>query len=146
MQLVHWITSSVQENYKFTTCCVHQIVFCFCFDIQNNFMYTICTELVVFLYWTCNSTNYQSSHFGLIDVRISASDKDLPVHISFVMALLRFETAWNIFYHFKNWKPHKWASNYFATNSCNENFFPLKLRTNFKVIQPEWQFWRKNPM
>ena len=33
---------------------------CFCFDIQNNLMFTTCAELVVFLYWTRNSTNSMS--------------------------------------------------------------------------------------
>ena len=45
---------------------------------QNNSEYnvTTCTELVVFLYWTLNSTNNLSSYFGVIDARMSASDKE----------------------------------------------------------------------
>ena len=31
------------------------------------------------MYWTCNSINNLLSYFGLVDVRIRASDKDLPV-------------------------------------------------------------------
>ena len=46
---------------------------------KNQFMYTTCTELVVFMYWTGKSMNNLLSYCGLVDVRISASDKDLPV-------------------------------------------------------------------
>ena len=57
LQLIQNITTDFSLNYKFSTCWLHQIgFFCPCFDIQNNLMYTTCTELVVFLYWTRNST------------------------------------------------------------------------------------------
>ena len=46
---------------------------------KQHFVYTMCSELVVFLHWTCNSMNNLSSYCGLDDARISASDKDLPV-------------------------------------------------------------------
>ena len=46
-------------------------VFCFCFDIQNN----ICTQHVVSLYFSGNSLN----NLSLIDSRVRASKKDLPV-------------------------------------------------------------------
>ena len=42
-------------------------------------MYTTCTELVIFMYWTRNSMNNLLSYCGLVDARISASEKDLPV-------------------------------------------------------------------
>ena len=42
-------------------------------------MYTICPELAIFMYWTCNSMNNLLSYCGLVDTRISASEKDLPV-------------------------------------------------------------------
>ena len=57
-------------------------------DIQNNF----CTqhvlprfELGVFMYRACNSMNNLLSYCGLVDAKIRASDKDLPVryHIFF---------------------------------------------------------------
>ena len=86
-QIVHWITNSVQENYKFRTCWVHQIVFCFCLDIQDNLMYTKCDETVVFLCWT----NNLSSCFRLMGARMSASDKYLPVH-EFSATLKKFWT------------------------------------------------------
>ena len=42
-------------------------------------MYTTCSELVIFMYWTGNSMNNLSSYCGLVDAKIRASDKDLPV-------------------------------------------------------------------
>ena len=42
-------------------------------------MYTKCSELVVYMYWTGKSMNNLLSYCGLVDVRINASDKDLPV-------------------------------------------------------------------
>ena len=42
-------------------------------------MYTTCSELVVFMYRTGKSMNNLLSYCGLVDVRINASDKDLPV-------------------------------------------------------------------
>ena len=44
-------------------------------------MYTTCTELVVFMYGTGKSMNNLLSYFELVDQRMSASDKDLPVTI-----------------------------------------------------------------
>ena len=51
-------------------------------NVRNNY----CTqhilprfELGIFMYWTCNSMNNLSSYCGLVDAKIRASDKDLPV-------------------------------------------------------------------
>ena len=51
-------------------------------NVRNNF----CTQHVlprfefgIFMYWTCNSMNNLSSYCGLVDAKIRASDKDLPV-------------------------------------------------------------------
>ena len=51
-------------------------------NVRNNF----CTqhvlprfELGIFMYWTCNTMNNLPSYFGLVDAKIRASDKDLPV-------------------------------------------------------------------
>ena len=52
---------------------------CFLFWHSEQFMYTTCSELVIFMYWTRNSMNNLLSHCELIDARISASEKDLPV-------------------------------------------------------------------
>ena len=46
---------------------------------KNQFLYTTCSELVVFMYGTGKSINNLLSYCGLIDLGISASDKDLPV-------------------------------------------------------------------
>ena len=54
-----------------------------CSEYQNKskkqFVYTTCSELVVFVYWTGKSMNNLLSYCGLVDPRISASGKDLPV-------------------------------------------------------------------
>jgi hypothetical protein len=44
-------------------------------------MYTTCSELVVFMYETRNSMNNLLSYCGLVDTRISAFEKDLPVRL-----------------------------------------------------------------
>ena len=46
---------------------------------KQQFMYTTCSELLVFMYWTGKSMNNLLSYFGLVDAIIGASDKDLPV-------------------------------------------------------------------
>ena len=65
----------IELQYKFRTCCVQKLFFCFCFDIQNN----ICTQHVQNLYFSCNLMNNLSSYCGLTDSRMRASDTDLPV-------------------------------------------------------------------
>ena len=42
-------------------------------------MYTTCSELVVFMYWTGKSMNNILSLCGLVDAKVSASEKDLPL-------------------------------------------------------------------
>ena len=44
---------------------------------KSFLLYITCTELVQ----NCNSTSNFSSYFGLIDARMSASDKDSPVRL-----------------------------------------------------------------
>ena len=46
---------------------------------KKQFVYTTYSELVVFMYRTGKSMNILLSYCGLVDPRISASDKDLPV-------------------------------------------------------------------
>ena len=69
-------------HYLKTTSLEH-VVYINCSECQNKkqFVYTTCSELVVFMYWTRNSMNNLFSYCGLVDVRINASDKDLPVYI-----------------------------------------------------------------
>ena len=51
----------VQENYKISTYCVHQIVL----NIKVKAKTILCPESVVFLYRTRNSVNNLSSYYGL---------------------------------------------------------------------------------
>ena len=46
---------------------------------KNQFLYTSCFDFGIYIYWTCNSMNNFVSYYGLVDARISASDKVLPV-------------------------------------------------------------------
>ena len=61
-----------------------QIVFLFLFWHSEQFMYTTCSELGIFMYWTRNSMHNLLPYCGLVDTRISASEKDLPVPIQFL--------------------------------------------------------------
>jgi hypothetical protein len=65
------------------TCCVHKL---FLMSKQKQFvlhnMFSSCSELVVFMYWTGKSMNNLLPYCGLVDVRINTSDKDLPVRTS----------------------------------------------------------------
>ena len=67
-------------QYMKTTSSDH-VVYINCFECQNKkqFMYITCSELVIFMNWTCKSMNNLLSYFGLVDTKISASEKDLPV-------------------------------------------------------------------
>ena len=60
------------------------VVYINCSECQNKnkkqFVYTTCSELGIFMYWTCNSMNNLLSYYGLVDARISASEKDLPLY------------------------------------------------------------------
>ena len=53
---------------------------------QNNlctqYVFGACSELAIFMNWTFNSMNNLLSFCGLVDARISASEKDLPVKVS----------------------------------------------------------------
>ena len=48
---------------------------------KKQFVYTTFSELVVFMYWSGKSINNLLSYCGLVDPRISASDKDLPAQM-----------------------------------------------------------------
>ena len=62
-------------QYMKTTSSEH-VVYINCSECQNKkqFVYTTCSEVVVFIYWTGKSMNSLLSYFGLVDPRISASD------------------------------------------------------------------------
>ena len=63
-----------------------------CSECQKQFLYTQDHvlprfELGIFMYWTCNSMNNLSSYCGLVDAKIRAFDKDLPVKVLFVQTI-----------------------------------------------------------
>ena len=59
------------------------VVYKNCFQCQNKnikqFLYTTCSELVFFLYWSRKSMNNLLPYCGLTDARMSASEKYLSV-------------------------------------------------------------------
>ena len=68
------------------------VVYINCSECQNKkkkqFVYITCSELVVFMYWTSKSMNNLLSYCGIVDARISASEKDLP------LSDRNFSTSW----------------------------------------------------
>ena len=89
-QLTHNMTKDCSLNYKFSTWklqahnlnCVHKLFFVCLFWNSEQCMYATCSELVIFMYWACNSMSNLLSYFGLVHARIIASGKNLPVPIS----------------------------------------------------------------
>ena len=66
------------------TFCVQKLFFVFVLTFRTihvHNMFSTCSQLGIFLYWTCNSTNNLLSYFGLIEVRMRASDKKQPVQV-----------------------------------------------------------------
>ena len=57
------------------------VVYINCSECQNKkqFVYTTCSAIGIFMYSTGNSMNNILSYRGLVDARISASEKDLHV-------------------------------------------------------------------
>ena len=55
-------------------CCLHKL-----FWMSKQKMFSECYELGIFMYWTGNSMSNLLSYCGLVDVKIRASDIDLPV-------------------------------------------------------------------
>ena len=66
----------LQDQYKKNTSSQH-VVYKNCFECQNKkqFLYTTCSELVFFLYWTFNSMNNLLSYYGLTNARMSLLKK-----------------------------------------------------------------------
>ena len=60
------------------TCCVQKL-FRMSKTISVHNMFSPCSELGIFTYWTCNSINNLSSYCGGSWCKIRASDKDLSV-------------------------------------------------------------------
>ena len=77
----------VHENCKVRTqCLLKSFLSLFFYLHSEQFMYTTCFELAIFMYWTHNSMNNLLSYFGLVDVGISDSEKKLPVHLPILLA------------------------------------------------------------
>ena len=64
-------------------------------SVQN--MFSPCSVLGIFMYWTWNSINNLSTYCGLVDAKIRASDKDLPVQKQFLESCWSFLKSWKIF-------------------------------------------------
>ena len=84
--IYHFSTWKLQaQNMEERTCCVHKL---FWMSKQNqkticvHNMFFPCFELAVLMYWADKTMHNLLSYCGLIDVRINASDKDLPVILS----------------------------------------------------------------
>jgi hypothetical protein len=65
----HMKTTSAEHGQNMARTCSAHVLPMFC----------PCSALVVFMCWTGNSMNNLLSYCGLIDAKIRASDKDLPV-------------------------------------------------------------------
>ena len=48
---------------------------------DKRIVHTTCSEHVIFSHWTGNSMNNFLSYCGLVDAKISTSEKDLPVSV-----------------------------------------------------------------
>ena len=55
-----------------------QIIFWVFWQSEQS-MYTTCSDLGICMYWPRDSMNNILSYHGLVDAKISASEKDLPV-------------------------------------------------------------------
>ena len=62
------------------TCCVQKLFLAFRTIFVHN-MFSPCSELGIFKYWTWKSMNNMSSYCGLVDAKTRASDKNLPVQL-----------------------------------------------------------------
>jgi hypothetical protein len=81
--LNYWfLHAKFQAQNMGRTCCLQTffvvVVLTFKTIYVSN-MFSTCSELGIFIYWTGNSMNNISSYCGLVDARISTSEKDLPV-------------------------------------------------------------------
>ena len=133
-KIVHWITSSVHENYKLRTSGEHVVYincFLFLFWHSEQFMYTSCSEFGNAMHWTWNSMNNLLSHCGLVDARISASEKDLPVTLQFSTWKLQAQNMG------KTCCVHKlfWMSkNQTKTNLCAQHAHTMFRAFSFHVL------------
>ena len=86
-QLTHNVTNDCSLIYQFSTWKLQAQNMCAKIVLKVK----TCSELVVFMYWTCKSMNNLLTYCGLVDPRISASDKDLPVLWCIFFLLIIFQ-------------------------------------------------------
>ena len=75
--------------------CTQIVLFLFLYSEQ--FMYTTCYVLGIFMYWTGDSMNNLLPYGGLVDAKIRAPDNYLPV-IGFHDARTNLKLDWNFFH------------------------------------------------
>ena len=105
-QLSHNMTKNCSLNYKFSTwklqaqnmlrtCCVHKL---FWMSKQKQFVYTTCSQHVLSLEFSCTEflMNNLLSYCGLVDARISASEKGLPV-LTVILHLILVDILYSFF-------------------------------------------------
>ena len=96
-----------------------QIVFVLTFrTIHVHNMFSPCSELGIFIYWACNSKNNLLSYCGLVDARISASKKDLPViHVQMHSHYVHYLFTLSCSKKFKKWWINKTVSLHYWLSS-----------------------------
>ena len=109
-------------------------------------MYTTCSELGIFMYWSCNSMNNLVSYYGLVDARIRTSDKHLPV--------LLFSSFLSQFIFFKNFGKPSTYSQFFlifqvslvlgANIQTMQVLLNLERRT-LHILKTTCQRWKNDP-
>ena len=114
-----------------------------CSECQNKnkkqFMYTTCSELIVFMYWTGKSMNNLLWYCELVDERIWSNNKDLPVQMP----------IWHLFeLLFKYCKAMKSYIIYMALKYWSQLYVSvLKIRKNAKLpkkLSLTWCLLKKN--
>ena len=72
------MTKDCPLNYNKNTSSAH-VVYTIFLNVKTQTKINLCTQHVLNLYFSCNSVNNLLSYNGLINTRMRASDKDLPV-------------------------------------------------------------------
>ena len=136
-------TWTLQAHIMGRTCCAHKLFFVFVLTLRTIYaqnMFSPCSELVVFMYWTCNSMNNLLTYCGLVDPRISASDKDLPVKVTLDFSIATIFMDKNSFSSkivtFLGHFSHDFTSNWFPNN-----FYALKYNGFFFLILQLLKSW-----
>ena len=73
---VQYMKIPSSEHVVYTNCFVFVLTLR---TIYVHNMFSTCCEVEIFMYWTRDSMNNLLSYCGLVDTKIRASDKDLPV-------------------------------------------------------------------